>query len=142
MTAALDRSGGAGYLNFRDDRADRMSGTYSIFIRDLVLAIGIGVYAHEHGRKQRVRFNLTAETLRDPDDDTLDGVVSYEDLLNGIKDITDRGHIELVEILGDRILDMVLEHRRVQSATIRIEKLDVFGDAESVGAEMSRTRDD
>jgi dihydroneopterin aldolase len=118
-----------------------MSGTYSIFIRDLVLAIEIGVYPSEKGRKQRVRFNLTAETLRDPDDDTLGGVVSYEDLLNGIKDITDRGHIELVEILGDHILDMVLEHRRVQSATVRIEKLDVFGDAESVGAEMSRIRD-
>lgn len=118
-----------------------MNGTYSIFIRDLVLAIGIGVYPQEHGRKQRVRFNLTAETVRDPDDETLGGVVSYEDLLNGIKDITDQGHIELVEVLGDRILDMVLEHRRVQSASVRIEKLDVFGDAESVGAEMSRTRD-
>lgn len=118
-----------------------MADTYRIFIRDLVLAMEIGIHPHEQGRQQRVRFNLTAETLRDPDEDGISGVVSYEDLLNGIKDIATSGHIALVEVLGDRILDMALEHRRVRSATVCIEKLDVFGDAESVGAEMSRSRD-
>ncbi len=117
-----------------------MSETYTIFIRDLVLAMQIGIHDHEKGRKQRVRINLTAETLRDEDDDSIQGVVSYEDLLLGIKEIADSGHIDLVEVFGDRILEMVLEHRRVQLAVVRIEKLDVFGDTESVGAEMSRRR--
>ncbi|WP_417518656.1 dihydroneopterin aldolase [Minwuia sp.] len=118
-----------------------MSETYRIFIRDLVLAMEIGIHPHEQGHSQRVRFNLVAETLRDPDEEGILGVVSYEDLLLGIREIADSGHIDLVEELGDRILDMTFEHRRIQSANVRIEKLDVFGDAESVGAEMSRTRD-
>jgi dihydroneopterin aldolase len=117
-----------------------MSETYTIFIRDLVLSMEIGIHPHEKGRRQRVRFNLEAETLRDPDEDGILGVVSYEDLLEGVREIADSGHIDLVETLGDRILDMTLEHRRVQRATVRIEKLDVFGDAESVGADMSRSR--
>ncbi|WP_206419739.1 dihydroneopterin aldolase [Minwuia thermotolerans] len=117
-----------------------MPDTYRIFIRDLVLAMEIGVHAHERGHAQRVRINLEAETVRDEDDEGISGVVSYEDLLNGIKDIAGSGHIDLVEILGDRVLDMTLAHPRVVSARVTIEKLDVFGDVESVGAEMSRTR--
>ncbi len=118
-----------------------MSDTYRIFIRDLVLAMEIGIHPHERGHPQRVRINLEAETIRDEDDATIDGVVSYEDLLIGIKDIAQSGHIDLVEILGDRVLDMTMEHRRVVQARVTIEKLDVFGEAESVGAEMTRTRD-
>jgi len=119
-----------------------MIDSYSIFIRDLVLAMEIGVHTHEKGRKQRVRINLTAETQRDPDDHSIDGVVSYEDLLHGIKEIAEIGHIELVEVFGDRILDMVMEHRRVLEADVCIEKLDVFGETESVGARMRRQRVD
>ncbi|WP_416899382.1 MAG: dihydroneopterin aldolase [Minwuia sp.] len=117
-----------------------MSDSYRIFIRDLVLAMEIGIHPHEKGRKQRVRINLVAETLRDPDEEGIHGVVSYEDLLDGVKEIAGRGHIDLVEIFADRIIDMVLEYRRVLDVNVRIEKLDVFGDAESVGVEMSRAR--
>ncbi len=118
-----------------------MSDSYRIFVRDLVLAMEIGIHDHEIGRKQRVRLNLDVETLRDVDTPGIDGVVSYEDLINNIKDIADRGHIDLVETLGDAVLEMVVEDPRVIEAVLRIEKLDVFGDVESVGAEMTRRRD-
>lgn len=119
-----------------------MSDSYRIFVRDLVLPMEIGIHDHERGHAQRVRLNLDVETLRDPDMPGIDGVVSYEDLINGIKDIIGRGHIDLVETLGDSVLEMVVEDPRVIEATICIEKLDVFGDTESVGAEMTRRRAD
>lgn len=117
-----------------------MSDSYRIFVRDLVLAAEIGVHEHERHHAQRVRLNLSVEAERDQDAPGIEGVVSYEDLINGIKDIVGRGHIDLVETLGDLVLEMVLEDRRVLGATVTIEKLDVFGDVESVGAEMTRRR--
>ncbi|MEC9344581.1 MAG: dihydroneopterin aldolase [Pseudomonadota bacterium] len=116
--------------------------TYRIFVRDLVLSAGIGIYAHERDRRQRVRVNLSVIAERDPDEPGIDGVVSYEDLIIGIKDIVERGHIDLVELFADAILDVALAEHRVAEATVMIEKLDVFGDVESVGVEMTRRRVD
>ncbi|MGY9002825.1 MAG: dihydroneopterin aldolase, partial [Rhodospirillales bacterium] len=43
-----------------------------------------------------------------------------------------------VETLGDDIASMCLEDLRVRSVRVRIEKLDVFEDATSVGVEIER----
>lgn len=117
-----------------------VSSTYRIFVRDLVLAAGIGIYPHERERRQRVRVNLSVMAGRDADETGIAGVVSYEDFVIGIKDIVARGHLELVEVFADAILDMALAEPRVAEATVTIEKLDVFGDVESVGVEMTRRR--
>ena len=46
--------------------------------------------------------------------------------------------MNLVETLADRIAEMCLEDQRVRTARVRIEKLDVFADAESAGVEIER----
>ena len=117
-----------------------LSGTYRILVRDLIVPAEIGVYDYERGRPQRVRISLTVEATRDLDDPDITGVVSYEDLINGIKAAIARGHIELVETLGDMILDLCFQYDRVEGAMVRIEKIDIFGDADAVGVEMTRVR--
>jgi dihydroneopterin aldolase len=66
--------------------------------------------------------------------------VNYADLVEQVRAIVDEGHINLVETLADRIANACLVDRRVQSAKVRIEKLDVFPEAESVGVEIERVR--
>ena len=44
----------------------------------------------------------------------------------------------LVETLADEIAEMSLANRRVQTARVRIEKLDIFENASSVGVEIER----
>ena len=115
--------------------------TMKVFVRDLVLAARIGVYQHEKLASQCVRINLELICTEHPViNDELDNVVNYADVVDQVKAIVAEGHINLVETLADRIARMCLDDRRVQTAKVRIEKLEVFKEAESVGVEIERSR--
>ena len=111
-----------------------------VFVRDLVLAALIGVHRHEQDGRQRVRINLDLEVPEDPAplSDRLSEVVNYQDIVAGIRKIVAAGHINLVETLAERIAARCLADRRVQRVRVRVEKLDVFADAGSVGVEIER----
>jgi dihydroneopterin aldolase len=112
-----------------------------VFVRDLVLPARIGVYQHEKLGTQRVRINLELVATEHPAiKDELSNVVNFADLVEQMRAIVDEGHINLVETLADRIAQACLVDRRVQSAKVRIEKLDVFPEADSVGVEIERVR--
>ena len=112
-----------------------------VFVRDLVLSARIGVYQHEKLGTQRVRINLELLCTEHPAiNDDLNNVVNYAELVSQVRAIVDAGHINLVETLADRIAQACLDDRRVQSAKVRIEKLDVFEEADSVGVEIQRGR--
>jgi dihydroneopterin aldolase len=110
-----------------------------LFVRDLVLPCLIGVHRHERDAKQRVRINLDL-TVAEPDgrDDRLASVVNYETIVGRIRDAIASGHVNLVETLAERIAALCLDDSRVRSARVRVEKLDVFPDAASVGIEIER----
>jgi dihydroneopterin aldolase len=111
-----------------------------VFIRDLVLACSIGVHRHEQEAPQRVRINLdlAVDEGGQPIDDDIDNVICYEHLAEGVGNIVGRGHVNLVETLAEDIAAMCLEDLRVRSARVRVEKLDILEDAESVGVEIER----
>lgn len=112
-----------------------------VFIRDLVLSARIGIHQHERLANQRIRINLEL-SYAEPTvvNDDLDNVVCYAELMTGIRHVVGAGHINLVETLGARIGDMCMEDRRIQSVKVRVEKLDVFKETESVGIEVERQR--
>jgi dihydroneopterin aldolase len=113
-----------------------------VFVRDLVLSARIGVYQHEKLGTQRVRINLELICTEHPAiNDDLNNVVNYAELVAQVRALVDAGHINLVETLADRVAQACLSDRRVQTAKVRIEKLDVFSEAESVGVEIERHRD-
>ena len=115
--------------------------TMKVFVRDLVLAARIGVYQHEKLSTQRVRINLELLCTEHPAiNDDLNNVVNYAEIVAQVRSIIDAGHINLVETLADRVAQVCLDDRRVQTAKVRIEKLDVFEEADSVGVEIERAR--
>ncbi len=116
------------------------SGSCRVFVRDLVLPARIGIHPHERELAQRVRFNvdLAVEESIAPAD--ISAVVSYEDVVLGIKRTLCAGHIDLVETLAESIARFCLADPRVTAARVRVEKLDVFEEAESVGVEIERLR--
>lgn len=115
---------------------------YRILVRDLVLKCSIGIHAHERLAPQRVRINVDMSVLEQagPLSDDIANVVSYEDVIDGIKAMLAEGHINLVETLAENIAGLCLEDERVETARIRVEKLDVYAEAASVGIEIERSR--
>jgi len=122
--------------------ADARLAVRHVFIRDMVLPCSIGVHRHEQTGTQRVRINVDLAVRENggPLNDDLANVVCYEDVANGIRAIVARGHVNLVETLAEAIATLCLEDLRILSARVRIEKLDVFADAQSVGVEIERIR--
>ncbi len=122
--------------------ADARTELLHMFVRDLVLTCSIGVHGHERDAPQRVRINmdLAVEEGKEPLDDELCNVVCYEKITDGVRDIVASGHVNLVETLAESIAAMCLDKVRVRSVRVRVEKLDVFPDATSVGVEIERFR--
>jgi len=117
-----------------------IGGTRLVFIRDLILPALIGVHLHEQDGRQRVRINLDMEVTEEGpvDTDRLAEVVNYEEVVESVRALVAGGHINLVETLAEKIAGLCLSDKRVRSVRVRVEKLDVFADAASVGVEIKR----
>lgn len=120
--------------------ADGRNRLRHVFVHDLILACSIGVHRHEHTATQRVRINVDLAVRDEGADlgDDLANVVCYEHITDGVRAIVAGGHIRLVETMAETIAAMCLQDPRVRSARVRVEKLDVFPDAASVGVEIER----
>jgi len=118
--------------------ADARAGVRHVFVRDLVLPCSVGVHRHEQDTMQRVRINLDLAVREGPLTDDIKDVVCYEEITDGVRAIIAQGHVNLVETLAEDIASMCLKDPRVRSARVRVEKLDVYLDATSVGVEIER----
>ena len=115
--------------------------TRRVFINDLVLDCLIGVHRHERDGSQRVRINLDLTVLESPEpiDDRLSNGLCDEDLIVKVRHLATSGHVNLVETLAERLAALCLGEPGVQTVKVRVEKLDVFADAASVGIEIARS---
>ncbi len=116
-----------------------------VFLRDFVLLASVGIYPHEHVNPQRVRINVclavedeTARAGHTVGPDELPRVVDYEKLANKVREVVTTGHTKLLETLAERIAAVSLSDRRVRLAQVRVEKLDLFSDIQSLGVEIER----
>ena len=116
--------------------------TRRVFVKDLVLDCLIGIHRHERDGAQRVRINLDLEVRESkrPIEDRLSNVLCYEQLVARVRNLAMSGHVNLVETLAERVASLCLEEPEVSAAKVRVEKLDVFADAASVGVEISRRK--
>ncbi|MGO9486525.1 MAG: dihydroneopterin aldolase [Rhodomicrobium sp.] len=111
-----------------------------ICIRDLVLPMRIGVWSEEQNLAQRVRFTVelwAAACGHRPGD--LSSVISYDFIIDGIREIVAQGHILLTETLAERIAAHCLSHRRAEKVRVTVEKLDRIPGA-SLGCEILRLK--
>jgi len=113
-----------------------------ILVRDLVLKISVGIHNFEKKKKQRVKFNLdiNIDPSLVPDDNNLNSIINYEDVIKNIKKITNKKHYLLLETLAEKIFLKLFENIRVKKVKLRIEKLDVFENTSSVGIEIEKSK--
>ena len=113
-----------------------------VFIKNLILNVFIGIHNFEKKRKQRVRFNIEVVTnpYIKPSNKDLSTILNYEDLINKIKLLVKKQHYELIEDLAENMFKMIFQNRLVKKINIKIEKLDIIKNSESVGIEFSKSK--
>ena len=113
-------------------------------IKNLILNISVGLHDFEKKEKQRVRFNIDISTDSNikPDNTNLLSIVNYEDTISKIINITKTKHHELLEDLAENIFDVIFKSKIVKKVKLKLEKLDIIKDTESVGIEVSKKRDE
>ena len=113
-----------------------------VIIKNLILNIFIGIHAFEKKKKQRVRFNIEINT--DPNlklnNKDLSTILNYEEVINNIKTLVRKQHHDLLEDLAENIFRTIFKSRIVKKVNLRIEKLDIIKNSDSVGIEFSKTR--
>jgi dihydroneopterin aldolase len=118
---------------------ERSTETDRVFVHDLVMPCSIGAYDFERGLQQNVRFNVDVDVRRNQHhSDDMRDIFSYDLIVDAIKIILGRGHVELIETLARELADSVLRHPSVLRICVRIEKLDVI--CGKVGVEIKRER--
>ena len=115
---------------------------YNVIIKNLIIDASIGIHEHEKVKKQRVSISLSIEVVDNISlvDHKIENFLSYENVINNIKFIINKGHIDLVETLSYKILSNIFSDSRASKVWLKIEKLDVFEEAQSVGLEIIKTR--
>ena len=110
-----------------------------VIVKDLILLILVGIHQFEKQKKQKVKFNLVITT--DPNlKSDIKSIVNYENVINDIKNITEKKHFELLESLSENIFDVIFKNKRIKKVKLQIEKLDIIKETKSVGIEVVKTK--
>jgi dihydroneopterin aldolase len=120
-------------------RQDASEECDKIFVRDFGIEAKLGAYDYERGSAQRVVFTVEAAVRRVAGcADDMRMIFSYDIIMDAIRLIVGRGHVNFVETLAEGVAEIVLRHPRVARVQVRVEKLDVIAGA--VGVEILRER--
>ena len=113
-----------------------------VVIKNLILNIFIGIHDFEKKKKQRVRFNIEVETNPNtkPSNKDFSTIVDYETLVNKIKTLVKKQHHELLEELAENIFRIIFQNKLVKKANIKLEKLHILKESESVGVDITKNR--
>ena len=124
------------------NKKSKIKNTYKILINDLTLDAFIGIHDFEKKKKQKIAISLSLDV-----NDNISGIehkienfVSYEHIVADIKSILKSGHIDLLETLGEKIVDLCFIDERVMTIKLKLEKLEVFKETRSVGIEIFRKK--
>ena len=113
-----------------------------VLIKNLILNIFIGIHNFERKKKQKVRFNI--EIITDPNINPskkdMTTILNYETIVNKINFLVKKKHHDLLEELAENIFDVIFKFRLVNKVKIKIEKLEIIKETESVGINVSKTR--
>ena len=110
-----------------------------VFVRDFGVSAQIGAYGFERAIRQRVVFDVEAKVQRvGAHSDDMRAIFSYDVILDSIRLVVERGHVDFVETLAEGVAAVLLQHARVRSVRVGVRKLDVIEGV--VGVEIRRER--
>ena len=114
----------------------------SLFIRDWVRDIDIGIFEHEIGNPQPVSIDLEAHIsgADAPERDEIDAVIDYDYMRAVVERVLVNKRYNLLETLASEILDGCMMPGEVIGASVTITKLAVIEDGGKIGCTLTRIR--
>ena len=115
-----------------------------VIIKNLIISMFIGIHAFEKKEKQRVKFNVTITTDPKiyPNKKELATILDYEKVIENLTLLVKKKHYDLLEELSESIFEMIFKNKLVKKIDLKLEKLDIIKDAESVGIEVSKIKNE
>jgi len=116
----------------------------SVLIKNFIIQEIIGFHEHEKIKKQKIKFNIVIDVDQNslPNDKDIKSIVDYEKITDNLKNLTKRKKYNFLESLAEDSFKEIFEDKRINSVKIKIEKPDAIKNAESVGVEVFKTRED
>tara|TARA_B100000029_G_scaffold78355_1_gene69809 strand:+ start:1642 stop:2070 length:429 start_codon:yes stop_codon:yes gene_type:complete len=116
----------------------------SVLIKNFIIQEIIGVHEHEKIKKQNIKFNIVIDVDQNslPNEKDIKSIVDYEKITNNLKSLAKRKKYNFLESLAEDSFKEIFEDKRINSVKIKIEKPDAIKNAESVGVEVFKTRED
>jgi 7,8-dihydroneopterin aldolase/epimerase/oxygenase len=121
-----------------------MNDVLQLEVHDLVVPVLTGIYSEETHLPQPLRISLTVD-LDAPEtfaaDTSLSASKNYMDLKRAAQSLPEGVHFVLIEAVADHIADTLFGHdARVSRVEVRIVKLAIAEDGESIGIRRIRYR--
>jgi 7,8-dihydroneopterin aldolase/epimerase/oxygenase len=121
-----------------------MNDALQLEVHDLVVPVLTGIYSEETHLPQPLRISLTVD-LDAPDtfgaDTPLSASKNYMDLKRAARSLPEGVHFVLIEAVADHIADVLFsDDVRVSRVEVRIVKLAIAEDGESIGIRRIRHR--
>jgi len=111
-----------------------------VFVRGLRLEAEIGVYAHEHGRRQPLVADVELD-IAGGGWEHLSETINYETIASKAKAVAAVGHFKLVEAYAEALGRACLEDERISRVRVRVEKpMALAPEADAAGAEIVLVR--
>ena len=114
-----------------------------IRVKNLLVRTYIGFNPEELVNKQDVIINLEIEAdipSQALDADEPDGIFDYKTITKKVIELVQDGRFKLLEVLTQKILDIIMEDELVNWARVEVDKPHALRFAESVSCEMEAER--
>ena len=116
----------------------------TIFIKDFIIHEIIGIHDHEKEKKQKIKFNIVINVNQNtlPNEKDLRSIINYEKITKKLKNLVKNKKYNFLESLAEDSFVEIFKDKRISSVKIKIEKPDAIKNADSVGVEVFKSRND
>ena len=116
----------------------------TVLIKDFIIYEIIGIHKNEKINKQKIIFNIVINVNQNiyPNENDLSSIVDYEKITNKLKKIAKNKRYNFLESLAEDSFSEIFADKRINSVKIKIEKPDAIANAQSVGVEVFKSRND
>ena len=116
----------------------------SVLIKNFIIQEIIGIHEHEKIKKQKIKFNIVIDIDQNvlPDEKDIKSIVDYEKITNNLKNLVKNKKYNFLESLAEDSFKEIFEDKRINSVKIKIEKPEAIKNAETVGVEVFKSRED